>query len=362
MIRICLSVILLAILASCGGKRDPEYMQEATGKPGDMIVLMDSLQRKGPVGEELSKVLQAGVEGLPRDEPMFNVTWVHPRKSIRLLTQVRNLVYVFTLDQKTPGTKVILDQFSPETLQRIRTDTSFYITTAENEFSRGQKVMYLFGDTEENLIRHIRDNGPNIAAFFNNAEKERLMGKIFTRSTKSISGMLEREWQIGLKIPVGYKLAQKEKNFIWFREIEANADKDVFVAAKPYNSQYQLLPDSLIAWREQITRKYIYENPENPESYVITEREVPSIPVRAKQVNFKGAYAMEIRGLWRTNNFSMGGPFVGYGVVDSNRGLIYYLEGFAYSPGKDQREIVRELETVLWTFETGKMEEAAPAQ
>ncbi|NJM26927.1 MAG: DUF4837 family protein [Bacteroidia bacterium] len=139
MIRISLAVILLVTLASCGGKRDPEYMQEATGKPGDMIVLMDSLQRKGPVGEEISKVLQAGVEGLPREEPMFNVTWVHPRKSIRLLTQIRNLVYVFTLDQKTQGTRVLLDQFSPETRERIRTDTSFYITTAENEFREGRR-------------------------------------------------------------------------------------------------------------------------------------------------------------------------------------------------------------------------------
>ncbi|NJM26926.1 MAG: DUF4837 family protein [Bacteroidia bacterium] len=223
-------------------------------------------------------------------------------------------------------------------------------------------MMYLFGDTEENLIRHIRENGPRITAFFNNAERERLMAKMFTRSTKSISDMLEREWQIGLKVPVGYKLAQKEENFVWFREIEANADKDVFVAAKAYNSEYQLLPDSLMAWREQITKKYIYENPDNPDSYVITEREVPSIPVRAKQVDFKGDYAMEIRGLWRTNNFSMGGPFLGYGVVDSNRGIIYYVEGFAYSPGKDQREIMRELETVLWTFETTKMRGAAPAQ
>jgi hypothetical protein len=59
---------------------------------------------------------------------------------------------------------------------------------------------------------------------------------------------------------------------------------------------------------------------------------------------------MELRGLWRTNNRTMGGPFICYAVASPETGRIYYLEGFCYSPGKDQRETIRELEAILSTF------------
>ena len=46
----------------------------------------------------------------------------------------------------------------------------------------------------------------------------------------------------------------------------------------------------------------------------------------------------------------MGGPFISYTVVDQKQGMLYYLEGFAYAPAREQREILRELETILHTF------------
>ena len=48
----------------------------------------------------------------------------------------------------------------------------------------------------------------------------------------------------------------------------------------------------------------------------------------------------------------MGGPFVSYAMVDEANGKFYYVEGFTFSPSKDQREIMRELETILSTFRT----------
>ena len=76
------------------------------------------------------------------------------------------------------------------------------------------------------------------------------------------------------------------------------------------------------------------------------------IPPVFKEVNFNDKYAIETRGLWKTNNLTMGGPFVGYTVVDETLNRLYYIDGFVYSPGRPQREAVREIETILWTFKT----------
>lgn len=43
-----------------------------------------------------------------------------------------------------------------------------------------------------------------------------------------------------------------------------------------------------------------------------------------------------------------------YTVADTKQGMLYYVEGFAYAPSREQREIMRELETILNTFNISK--------
>jgi hypothetical protein len=59
---------------------------------------------------------------------------------------------------------------------------------------------------------------------------------------------------------------------------------------------------------------------------------------------------MELRGLWKTNNNTMGGPFISHTRVNSKNGRVYYIEGFTFSPGREQREIIRRLEASLYTL------------
>ena len=349
--RLLIGVFVLLAFSCSDNKEDKaQYLPKATGKPGDVILVMDSVQWKGELGAELRKIFRAVVPGLPQDEPMFNVVWVHPAK-LKLLTQIRNLVYVFTLDQTTAGSKELRRDFTPETLEKIKKDTSFYRFSRKDEYSKGQEVLYLFGDTEENLMLHLRKDAQNIIDHFNELERSRLVAKMFgTRSTKGVAAFLRNEQGIELMVPVGYVLADKQKDFIWLREIESNRDRDIFITWKPYTSEYQLLPDSIVEWRDAVAKKYLYEDPENPISYLVTEKE--HFLVNVKQVTLNKHFAMQIRALWRTNTTTMGGPYIGYALVDQPKGRLYYIEGFAFAPGKDKREIMRELDTILSTFKT----------
>jgi hypothetical protein len=200
---------------------------------------------------------------------------------------------------------------------------------------------------------HLQKHGKQIIDHFNRIEKERLATTLFNSKTaQGVGTFLRREQNIEIKIPVGYKLADRQPDFVWLRQIEPNTDKDIFITWKPYESEYQLLPDSIIAWRDAIAKKYLFEDPKNPISYLITEREDADVLV--KQVNFNNHFAMEVRGLWRTNTRTMGGPYLGYALADQPQGLLYYIEGFAFAPGKDKREFMRELETILWSFKTSE--------
>lgn len=345
-----LTVAISLFLAGCGGK-DSDNLPRATGKAGEILLIMDSLQWNGRVGAEIKKILRAEVPALPQDEPMFSVIYTHPERNMRLLTSLRNIIYVFTLDQNSPGTRRVTRTITPETIERINQDTSFFMSNRKDVFARGQEVMYLFGSNEDLLIDHLRKNGKKIIDHFNRLEKERLARSLFTKqATDGVSAFLRRDQKVEISIPVGYKLADRRDDFVWMRQIGANTDKDIFITWKPYESEYQFLPDSLIAWRNETAKKYLFEEPSNPISYLVTEEQ--NARVLSQQVNFNGHFAMEIRGLWRTNTRTMGGPFIGYGIADEPQGLIYYIEGFAYAPGTDKREFMRELETILWSFKT----------
>lgn len=352
---VILIVGLLTYACTSTPEQRAENLPAATGKSGDVLILMDSTQWKSELGEAVRNIFSPEVDGLPRSESMFKVIWVHPTNKIKLLTQIRNLVYVFALDQASSGTRSITDNLSEETINNIKTDSSFYLVNRKNEYSRGQEVMYLFGNTSKELIHHLKRDGKRIQDFFNTIEKERMMVSINkTSSTKAHTSLLQKEYQISLHFPAGFQLVQKEKDFIWFRSPESEIDKNFFIARKPYESEYQLLPDSLLAWRENICSNYIFEDPDMPQSFITTERSIPFNPVKAKQVNFNGAFGMEIRGLWRTNNKTMGGPFISLSFVNEADNHIYYLEGFIYSPGKPQRELIREMEAIAYTFQAFK--------
>ncbi len=354
MIRIVIIFFVsLSLLTGCTLSKEEkaEYLPRATGKTGDMIIIMDSLQWRTDLGKAVRGVFAEEVDGLPRPENTFTVKWIHPNKKIKLLTQIRNLVYVFTLDEDTPGSRQLREGFTKETLDRIQLDTSFYLVSAQNEFSKGQEVMYLFGATKENLIKHLERDGGKIQDFFNNVEKKRKLESIYkSKSTSGITSFLGNAYGFELRFPVGYQVADQQKDFVWIRLMKPEEDNSIFVSWKPYESEYQLLPDSLIAWRDQIAEKYLFEDPDNPISYVVTETTIPFIPVKAKQLSINNQFVMQLKGLWKTNNQTMGGPFVSHTLVDAEKGRLYYLEGFTFSPSKPQREIIRELETILETF------------
>jgi len=350
--RIILLIVLSTSLIACNKKKNSAYLPKATGKPGDIILIMDSVQWRGELGKEFRMIFRKEVPGLPQTEPMFNVIWVHPSR-LKLLTQIRNLIYVFTLDQETQGSKTLRRDFTPEALAKIKSDTSYFQFSRQDEYAKGQEVLYLFGDTEQNLIRHLRQSSQKLIDYFNDVERKRLEANLFgTKATKGVASFLHKEQGIELRVPIGYVVADKQNDFIWLRQIDAASDKDIFITWRPYESEYQLLPDSVLAWRDEVAKKYLFEDPENPISYLVTERE--NFDVIARQVTLNKHFAMQIRALWRTNTFTMGGPFLGYALVDQPRGRLYYIEGFAYAPARDKREIMRELETILGTFRTSE--------
>ncbi len=352
--KIVIAIALFSIVWwSCSEERSAN-LPPASGLSGDMYLVMDSLQHKSPLGVAIDSIFGAEMEVINRTEPIFKLRWIDPRKLNFVLKQRRNLIFVFTLDRNSAGSNRIKGMFTKESIDKIRNDTSFFLTSSKNRFAKNQEVMFLVGRTQDELLTKFKKNATKIVEHFNRTEQDRLTKSLFkSGQLKGVSELIKKNFGVEFKIPFGYQLVQEDSTFLWARQINPHDDKDVFIARKKYTSQDQLQLDSLIAFRDAICKKYLFGNPEKPQSYLVTELGIPYKLVQARQVSFNGMYAVEIRGLWRTNNLTMGGPFLSYSLVDEKRGMLYYIEGFVYSPDREQRELLRELETILHTFKAG---------
>lgn len=347
-------LILSFVFVACGspesGKKDESLMSTAKGKSGEVILVMDSSKWENELGNVVRDIFMSSVEGLPRPESHFTVRYIDPRKLNDVLKGVKNMIFVTTFDSNTKGSRIINNYFTKDSRTKIKSNENLFLVTDKNVFAKGQEVMYLFGNNQDILINHLKENKQNLRDHFNSIEAKRTAAKLYKgKRVVGIENALKKNHSCFIKVPYGYKLVQEEEGFIWIRRIDSNVDRDIFIGYKEYTDESVFEHDNVMQLRHEITKQYLFDDPKKPQTYVTVQKEAP---ILQREVNFHDKYAIESKGLWKTNNNSMGGPFKSYLFVDESLNRVYYIEGFVYSPGKSQREIMREIEVTLSTFRT----------
>lgn len=345
------ALMLLTILFGCsdtgGGKRSNGMLPKARGEADEIIIVVDSTQWiDSKVGEELQKTFNAPMLGLPQDEPLFNASKVNPRRLNSVLKSAKNMVFVMTLDSKTPDSRTLQQFFTSQSLNQIKRDTSIFMRKQSDLFARGQTVLFLFSSSEEILAQKINFNRSQIREIFEASARESIKSKLFKSTKKDLAARIRENHNVEITIPYGWEKARDVSNFFWLRLINAQTEQSIFVYYQPYNDQS--IFNNVDLFRDEITKNYLYDG---VNKNVHIERQ-PQIPVFTERVNFNGHFAVESKGLWRISDMSRGGPFISYTIVDEDAQLIYYVEGYVDSPGTRKKNFVREIETILSTFKT----------
>lgn len=341
-------------LFACNGEQNEESSSAlpiARGAREEIVLVMDSAAWQGEIGDEIRETFSKAIPGLPQPEPYFDLRYVSPLKLNKVLRNSRNMLYVTTLDAKTAEGRRINSYFTESSVKQIQENPDLFMYTKKNEFARGQDLLYLFGETEEELISNLRENREQIRSFFLEIERNRLQRDLYkANEQKAISNNLLKEHQFHIRVPYGYELVPLDEedagNFVWLRQLGQQVDKSVIVYYEDYTAESAFQPDSILSLRNKIGRKYIADS----ETVYMTIQE--QVPVNFDTVTFNKKYAIEVRGRWKLSNNSMGGPFVSYTFVDEQLGRLYYIEGFVFSPGEEKRPHVREVEAILNTFKT----------
>ncbi len=360
--KICLYLFPLLLAASwaCDSKEGVQNVTDlprVSTVPNEILVVMDSAQWQGTLGEQLRKIYAAPIPALPQEEAAFNVRYVSPRHFKGFMKLYPNIIFVTTLDDRSRDSRVMRTYFTENSLEQIRENKDIFMFARENEFARGQQVLHLFSQTEESLMQKLEQNKEKLYQYFLEFERDRLSQKLFSGLPgKELTNYVQKRHGFRLHFPAGYEVAIEKEDFIWLRMLDPDIDKSIWVGYQQYDDENVFTAENILKLRSQFGKKYIWGS--DSTTYMKTEL---NVPVETREVNFNGHYAIEMRGLWRLNEMVMGGPFISYTFVDEATNRLYYIEGFVYAAGEDKREPIRELEAILHTFKSTAEGEPAAA-
>ncbi len=339
----------ILIFTSCKSATDKvkeDFMPLARGEADEIILVIDSAQWESELGNTLRDMYQQYMRVLNQDEYEFSLNKVNPRKLNSVLKHARNMIFVMTLDSRTLESKTIRENFTDNSLKMIQQDSSLFYTVRKDEFAKGQIVLYLFGQSEEQLVEQLKDNKSSLVALFESAVRERTREKTLKKTKPEMMAAITENHGYSIQVPFGWDLAKDVKDFIWLRRLEADSELNVFVYEGDYKDRKVF--EHVDELRDEITGTYLRDS-EKPDLYIQRQ---DIIPVYTERVTFNGKFAVEARGLWKINNNSAGGPFVSYTFVDEKTQKLYYIEGYVYAPGTKKKPLVREVDAILSTFRT----------
>jgi hypothetical protein len=212
----------------------------------------------------------------------------------------------------------------------------------KNQYASPQNVFHISGKTSADILEIIEKNAAKIIQIIKEteiAESQRVNGHFLINPA-----IIKNKFQISLHVPTGYLYVLQNSNFIWLKKEIISGNTNILIYQVP-KSSIKKGPNqiaNIIKMRDSIGRLYIRGT--ELDAHMITEEGYAPYLFKTK-LNGKETY--ETRGTWELKNDFMSGPFVNYAIVDQEHDRILVLEGFCYSPSKEERDLMHELESII---------------
>ncbi|MEG1585826.1 MAG: DUF4837 family protein [Bacteroidales bacterium] len=319
---LCQCLMAVLFLAGCNGKGVPT-LQVATGSPYEVLVVANRNVLDSEVGKEIKQVLDSDVPGLPQSEPQFRISTVTPNQFDNILKPVRNIFIIEVSD--------------------LYTQTKF--SFARDVWGKGQMILYLKSPDLASLKKYLPEHKQVIIDFFVNSEMNRVVNVLRKDYNHQAAEELYQLLGVEMNIPTDMAQINKSDNFFWISNNGRTARMDIVVYSVPYTEMNAFSPEKIIARRDSIMKLKIPGGIEG--SYMTTSKYVHP---EFRTMSLGGKYVGEMRGLWEVEGDVMGGPFVSLTRLDEANQRIITAEAFIYAPEKKKRNLMRKLESALYTL------------
>ncbi|WP_294083771.1 DUF4837 family protein [Proteiniphilum sp. UBA5384] len=309
---------LFVLFTSCDGGGS---FFSASGSTNEVIVIMDKNAWEGAAGRALFGVLNSNVKAIPQPEPNFRVVQLTP-------------------DNFTSTFKVARNVIIPE----ISDIYSYPKLTADlDKYAMGQVIMNIHAPDTASFIQFVTENKESIIDYFISKELERNAKYLMTQSKEPIA-RVKQVFDINIHFPKGLPNITEHENFYWATNNAPRGRQDIVIYQFPYTSETVFERDSLIGIRNRVLGEYIKGSFDSQ----MTTTTVYSPDYRKMETD--GLFRAELRGLWEMSSDMMGGPFVMHAFANENTGMVVVVEVFVYAPEMNKRNLMRSLESTLYTI------------
>jgi hypothetical protein len=329
-----LSLVIIFSAVSC--LRDSEsatsrLLSSVSGASGELVVVTDKTLWDSEEGLKIQEIFQSAVPALPQYEPMFNLLQINMAGFGKLFQNHRNVLFV-TIDPAVTESKVT-----------FQTDT----------YAATQVLFKATGPDAASVLQAIENNKQLIFDKILSTERERWMRYYLRTQSSQNFNRLKDQHGISMPVPAGYQVEESESGFAWIALETPVSTQSVLIHYFKASGSSVFTRDSMMMIRNRLTMTKV-PGPKAGSYMEIEER----YPVEYKVFNYNGRNYAEIRGLWTLVNGFMGGPFITLMTYDEKNRRAVMLDGFVYAPGEDKRELIRQVEALLYTADFHSPEEA----
>lgn len=319
-------------LFSCKDKGGSRAMQTAvSGATNEIMVILPKEQWDGPVGDTLKKFFEQDQFGLPQSEPIFDLINLPPSSFDKNVKSHRN-VLIISISSKVDSASM---------------------TFHESAWARSQKLFKITAPNLEEFYKIFDANKEKIMSVFLKAERDRLIGVYKKAASSKIFNLFKNKYDMLLYCPGDYVLNKDTNNFVWISAETKVDSRGIIFFEEKYEDESQLNYQIVLDKVNEELKKYIPADRDS--SWMALDMVTP---MTAANYNYEGIhYALLVKGLWVAENDFMGGPFILNVVLDQKNNCIIYMLGYVYAPDGKKRNMLRQVEAILYSMQIDLPEE-----
>lgn len=315
---------LMALSGCKGSKNTKVLLPNVSGKAGEIVVVIERGEWEGNVGNTLRDILAGDCPYLAQREPLFTLANVPPSAFNNMFKVHRNIIIV---------------NVNPQNAKEGMLYT-------ENKWARPQSVAQVSAFTEENAVNILKENAAILPEFFEQAERNRIIANSILYEESSLRPVVQQLTGGIMHFPSGYKLKKATNDFVWIADEKQYVDHHVVIYKYPVPAGDPFSSESIVEKHNEFMKNNVPGMFEN--TWMTTST---AFPLTTLSKRYHGIDFMETRGMWEVYNDFMGGPFVSHSMYSKDGKDIIVLEAFVYAPKFDKRQILREVESLLYSFE-----------
>jgi hypothetical protein len=325
--------ILIALAALCAvscnhNKTRKALLPNISGKPGEIIVVINKGDWEGAPGTVLRDSLACDFPFLPQREPMYDLVNVAPGGFVSMFQVHRNIIIM----------NISNDVVEPGVLYK------------NNVWAAPQCVIRINASSADEAVELFKENSVKIKAVLAQAEINRVIANSKKYEERSLAPIVTEMTGGSPHFPSGYKLKKKSDDFIWITYDPQFTQQSILIYKYPVIEGADMMsPENLLKAQSEMLKNNVPGMFEN--TYMIIS------PIVEPAVTYKkyGEHEFaEIRGLWEVHNDYMGGPFVSHAFYTPDGQNMILMQAFVYAPKYDKRGYLKQVESVLYSFEWKK--------